>query len=390
MDRTRKIFLFIIFIVFAVTVPGFIGSSVQTISEQSAQATNQVFETLYQTCVASKNTGDLQIAYDKCGQLVSLAPNYADGQTLLIGIREQLLADYYDAGMAAFNQELWEEAIAWFDKVLELDLSYRNTANLRAEALAHSGLSTPIDTRPVPTPSKEIMPTRTPIAIIPMEGPVAYFPFNGNSLDESNNGNDGRVYGAILTNDRFGNNSSAYNFDGINDYIEIAHSDSLRFGTELTISAWVKISSVTGETQRIVTKWSNGSNNLDQQVFLLDYRTTNEHGIAFNFANSGEHFHHLTQFQPINIADEVWHFIATTYDGHYAKMFLDGKLISEELVMVVAPNATSRIYIGGGGSRHPMPIYMFKGAIDDLRIYNRDLSEDEIQALYRQGGWPIN
>ncbi len=51
---------------------------------------------------------------------------------------------------------------------------------------------------------------------------VAYYPFNGNANDESGNGNHGTVHGATLTEDGFGNPESAYNFDGIDDYISIS------------------------------------------------------------------------------------------------------------------------------------------------------------------------
>jgi len=64
-------------------------------------------------------------------------------------------------------------------------------------------------------------------AQIPTSGLVAYWPFNGNANDESGNKNDGIVYGASLTSDRFGNMNSAYNFDGINDYIFIKDSSIL-------------------------------------------------------------------------------------------------------------------------------------------------------------------
>jgi hypothetical protein len=50
-------------------------------------------------------------------------------------------------------------------------------------------------------------------------GLVAYYPFNGNANDESGNGKNGTVSGAVLTSDRFGNLISAYIFDGTNDYI---------------------------------------------------------------------------------------------------------------------------------------------------------------------------
>ncbi|RKY55315.1 MAG: hypothetical protein DRP89_03575, partial [Candidatus Neomarinimicrobiota bacterium] len=70
-------------------------------------------------------------------------------------------------------------------------------------------------------------------------GLVAYYPFNGNANDESGNGNDGTVNGATLTTDRFGNENSAYSFDGVDDYIMVQDSPELQFGTnDFTIALW--------------------------------------------------------------------------------------------------------------------------------------------------------
>src|ERR1017187_5394463 len=52
-------------------------------------------------------------------------------------------------------------------------------------------------------------------------GLVAYYPFNGNANDASGNGNNGTVYGATLTTDRFGISNSAYCFNGTSHYIEV-------------------------------------------------------------------------------------------------------------------------------------------------------------------------
>ncbi len=54
---------------------------------------------------------------------------------------------------------------------------------------------------------------------LPKEGLVGYWPFNGNANDESGNGNHGTVNGATLSSDRNGVANSAYNFDGVDDYI---------------------------------------------------------------------------------------------------------------------------------------------------------------------------
>ncbi len=69
------------------------------------------------------------------------------------------------------------------------------------------------------------------------DGLVTYYPFNGNANDESGNGNHGTVFGATLTQDRFGASNSAYSFDG-NDFIKA--SASILPSTERTASLWFK------------------------------------------------------------------------------------------------------------------------------------------------------
>ena len=69
------------------------------------------------------------------------------------------------------------------------------------------------------------------------DGLVAYYPFNGNANDVTSNANNGVVYGATLTSDRFGNPNSAYHFNGTSDYIMVEDSPSLR-PQEVTVAAW--------------------------------------------------------------------------------------------------------------------------------------------------------
>jgi len=71
------------------------------------------------------------------------------------------------------------------------------------------------------------------------KGLVAYYPFDGNANDESENWNNGKVHGATLTTDRFGNEKSSYYFDGKNDYIEIYSSGEIVSQNNITFSAWI-------------------------------------------------------------------------------------------------------------------------------------------------------
>lgn len=76
---------------------------------------------------------------------------------------------------------------------------------------------------------------------IPTNGLIAEYLFNGNANDTSGQGNDGIVNGSTLTTDRNGNANSAYIFDGVDDYIEIADHSSLDGMDGLTISVWVNV-----------------------------------------------------------------------------------------------------------------------------------------------------
>ncbi|MEN9332697.1 MAG: hypothetical protein RLZZ94_1787 [Bacteroidota bacterium] len=62
---------------------------------------------------------------------------------------------------------------------------------------------------------------------VPTNGLVGWWPFNGNANDESGNGNNGVVNSATLASDRVGNSTSAYNFNGQNNFINIPNSISL-------------------------------------------------------------------------------------------------------------------------------------------------------------------
>ena len=71
---------------------------------------------------------------------------------------------------------------------------------------------------------------------LPADGLVGWWPFNGNANDESGNGNDGVVNGATLAEDRLGNSSKAYSFDGVNDFIGMDGSNLS--STSFSLSGW--------------------------------------------------------------------------------------------------------------------------------------------------------
>lgn len=195
-------------------------------------------------------------------------------------------------------------------------------------------------------------------------GLVAYYPFNGNANDASGHGNNGTVYGATLTKDRFGKQNSAYKFDGTYDYILVPDRASLRLKT-FTIVAWVNPDYFFGGN-RIVEKGNSNS-------YWLDINPNNNTVIGFY---DGAYYDLISKN---TIALNKWSFIVGTYDGALLKIYINGTLnnsrsISSQLYQSAQPLVIGWKYNGITADH-------YSGLMDDIRIYNRALSAKEIQLL---------
>lgn len=216
---------------------------------------------------------------------------------------------------------------------------------------------------------------------------IAFFPFNGNAHDESGNGNHGTVSGAILAEDRFGNKDRAYSFDGKDDFIDIGLP---LVSGDFTISFWLKSN---GRQNQFAVPISQG---------CMAYR-------GFNFTFTKGLYNGFTwgtwrrkinpdspwgksawytldfHFQKDINTDFAWHHLATTQAGDTIKIFRDGK--NQGKVSNFPINYGSFDFnIGRASGNRDFKHRSFNGLIDDVRIYNRALTEEEIQALYKEGG----
>ena len=203
-------------------------------------------------------------------------------------------------------------------------------------------------------------------------GLVAYYPFNGNANDESGNSNNGIVGGAVLTSDRFGVDSAAYEFDGTSSYITIPSSATLESPTtELTQAAWINIYSwsLVGQAFGPVTMKSNSGGNAFQ------YRLSVSDGGINTAINNWNNF--VTILDTLNINE--WYFIVTTLKDDTVKTYVDGEFIGEGTLAgpIFYDNQPLEI-----GRDVPGATEIFHGKIDDIRIYNRALTPEEIDSLY--------
>lgn len=206
-------------------------------------------------------------------------------------------------------------------------------------------------------------------------GLVACYPFNGNADDKSGNGNDGTVHGATLATDRFGRTDSAYNFDGTDDYILVSDDDTLDPSDGLTLTAWIKSESTSGP-RVIVSKWDD--NTWGHSYIFKDHNYSDKLRMSLS---QGDH-HNLGDLEGANsIPLGSWIHVATTYDSEILRIYFNGvQEVSLSAPGSIKNSATAlligAVYTGGGITE------IFKGAIDDVHIYNRALSEAEIQKLY--------
>ncbi len=205
--------------------------------------------------------------------------------------------------------------------------------------------------------------------------PIAYYPFNGNAQDASGNGNDGRlIQGVRLTEDRFGNPCSAMEFNGEDGYISVPSSTSLNTPRDgLTIAAWFKISKYSdfADLQWVsVCCKSNQSEETDQHPHYRFQTTKVTFSMSSDFTENWQ--------QEINY--DEWYFYTMTYNSRSVKIYLNAEQVMDFAYYktLVPNNAPLEI-----GRDVPGVMEYFAGKLDDIRLYNRPLSETEIITLYQ-------
>ena len=220
------------------------------------------------------------------------------------------------------------------------------------------------------------------------DGLVAYYPFNGNANDESGNGNNGTAGGgATLTEDRFGNPNSAYAFGGIDNpsYIYIPSSNSLNFDSNATYSFYVKLNSERGMNPYGSIVDSVGT----QCLFAKDHDRSGYTGV-FNSGESGCHFFIGGLNDVINgdqksiarLDDGRWINVVYVFEGNICDIYVDGEITSQTVYTKNISIGNNRDLYFGKYSDYWYPL---DGALDDIRIYNRALSANEVKALYNGG-----
>jgi hypothetical protein len=224
---------------------------------------------------------------------------------------------------------------------------------------------------------------------------VGWWPFNGNAIDESINTNDGTVNGATLTTDRFGNNNKAYSFNGTNNKIVVNDATPLRLNnTNFTISFWTYINaySTSGGTAFI---YKRGAPTLDGWGVAASQGAQNK--MTFGVGGGAD----PRGYSNSTLGLSGWHNVTIVYTltAHELKFYIDGLLdnttngIDGNNLPIVGgmptPNAscTSVMYFGQDTRNNN---YWLNGKLDDIGIWNRTLTQQEITNLYNSSSVGLN
>lgn len=232
--------------------------------------------------------------------------------------------------------------------------------------------------------------------VIP-DGLVAAYEFSGNANDSSGSGNDANVSNAALTTDRFGNENSAYSFNGTNAFIQKGSPVNLNIGDQSwTISAWVNQSADSNSgPQMIVDRYECGwaGYTCGFGNYAAFYRIALFDGVP-RMTLRDDHNNYYSVWGSAMVSDSLWHHVVGVLDRHTdsLSLFVDGSLDNTASLAGLAsiidsgsPLEIGRTYRTGFGSPHNY----FNGLIDDVFIYDRALSASEVSSLYTTSPVPI-
>jgi hypothetical protein len=229
---------------------------------------------------------------------------------------------------------------------------------------------------------------------VPTNGLVGWWGFNGNANDESGNGNNGTVYGAMLTSDRNGNTNSAYSFNSSysggssgNDYIRCINPGPLGQRSR-SISFWIKTDSVNTQNSNnsIVNYGSNAIGGQDFRIVFGGYCGAN--GLAFHNNVGGGGFLKEINANPNNSWDFFTVIFDSSFGGNLNSIFIykNSQLINSYCYtrngINIATSGPNPITFGRYHDLSHSNKGFYKGIIDDIGVWNRVLSASEISNLY--------
>lgn len=230
------------------------------------------------------------------------------------------------------------------------------------------------------------------LAQISTQGLISHWPFNGNANDISVNNYHGVVYGATLASDRFGTENSSYSFSS-NAYIEVLNFPASNFSNDFSIAAWVKFNNFQASYPHII----HGENNFLAFAGTGEgYNADVKHRIGFytQYGPSPLDQQPNGQFggSPLQVfpndqelaTGKFYHVVITKHSDSVTN-YLDGIKYKKVYYQNLALVSGNKITFGRAFTNLNSTDYSLNGSIDDIRIYNKALVQQEVASLFTEG-----
>ena len=190
--------------------------------------------------------------------------------------------------------------------------------------------------------------------------------------DASGNTNRGALTGAIWT--FAGHTGGALTYDGSSDYVQVPNSPSINVsGKGLTVEMWANITAGSAVDYVLLAKpWTNGSTASPSYQYAIEFDANGGHTLDFYVSDTTSTRRGPYQMTPVTGS---WTHLAYTFDGTTVKGYLDGVLKISAPLDADIQGRPSNLLVGADGGLGQG----FKGRLDDVRIYNRALTQSEVQ-----------
>jgi hypothetical protein len=214
------------------------------------------------------------------------------------------------------------------------------------------------------------------------KGLVAYYPFNGNAKDASGNGMNGNPLNATLTADAFGRVNQAYLFNGYSSVITVPHDESLSLSqsVNMAVSLMVRLNDTGNSPQYLLGKDNGPGSESKWMLYYGPPPTGIARALYFHIQNTTGTGQWMAGVTSPLLENSGWQHLTYTREANIHRFYVNGVLVSQETNPLVMPEGITAPFTIGAAENGGW----VKGVMDQIRIYGRTLSANEVAQIYQQ------
>ena len=226
-----------------------------------------------------------------------------------------------------------------------------------------------------------------------LDGLIAFYKFNGDVKDYSGNNNNGTYYGrGVYSFGYKSDTNGAIDLNGSTDYIVVKNSPSLNMANQITVCAWYYRVPFSGAGRNSILDKSDYSNWPSSIIWQYRFYVTGSEysstiksdvGLSIGLQDGTATGIGAVEFG-YNLPNYYWYFVVCSYDGKMLKIYINGQFVGLKPCIGNLQKLDTDLYIGTNNAVHRPEYDFITAKFDDIRIYNRALSDTEILNLYQQ------